>query len=267
MASSEPPSPPLKSNFYTKEWLADHGFSDYTAAFEENDIGQEELISLTEDNLKELGVRSLGERKKILTQIALLRKSTLANKLALGALGTAGRIVLSLLLSALVGLVTCAQYSLAADIFNARYHYTTIRDISIHVGIIMALAMLVSLGTASIISIVKSRQSDADIQEAKFFAAASGGLIAILIMGTVGIASKQVAACFVLSYGILSLFLIVAHRNTTKQLVARAGIVSAVIPIISLLYTGADVDHPIFPLIALLIGWGCFFVVLYLCRR
>jgi class 3 adenylate cyclase/predicted ATPase len=54
-------------------WLRNLGLGRYEAAFRENDIDETVLPSLTHENLKELGVGSLGHRVKLLDAIAALR--------------------------------------------------------------------------------------------------------------------------------------------------------------------------------------------------
>ena len=54
-------------------WLRGIGLGQYEAAFRENDIDETVLPSLTHENLKELGVASLGHRVKLLDAIAALR--------------------------------------------------------------------------------------------------------------------------------------------------------------------------------------------------
>ena len=54
-------------------WLRSLGLGQYEAAFRENDIDETVLPSLTHENLKELGVASLGHRVKLLDAIAALR--------------------------------------------------------------------------------------------------------------------------------------------------------------------------------------------------
>jgi class 3 adenylate cyclase len=54
-------------------WLRSLGLGKYEAAFRENDIDETVLPSLTHENLKELGVVSLGHRVKLLDAIAALR--------------------------------------------------------------------------------------------------------------------------------------------------------------------------------------------------
>src|SRR5262245_26492802 len=51
-------------------WLAELGLSQYAVAFAENDIDFDVLSQLTDADLKELGVGSLGNRKRLLAAIA-----------------------------------------------------------------------------------------------------------------------------------------------------------------------------------------------------
>ncbi|KRR02625.1 adenylate/guanylate cyclase domain-containing protein [Bradyrhizobium valentinum] len=55
------------------EWLARHGLGQYADRFEENNIEYSFLPELTDDDLKKLGVSSLGHRKKLLRAIEALR--------------------------------------------------------------------------------------------------------------------------------------------------------------------------------------------------
>ena len=54
-------------------WLRSLGLAKYEAIFRENDIDETVLPSLTAEDLKELGVASLGHRRKLLDAIAALR--------------------------------------------------------------------------------------------------------------------------------------------------------------------------------------------------
>src|SRR6516165_10775386 len=54
-------------------WLRTLGLGKYEAVFRENDIDETVLPSLTHENLKELGVASLGHRVKLFDAIAALR--------------------------------------------------------------------------------------------------------------------------------------------------------------------------------------------------
>src|SRR5215472_12235826 len=54
-------------------WLRSLGLERYEAAFRENDIDETVLPNLTAEDLKELGIASLGHRRKLLDAIAALR--------------------------------------------------------------------------------------------------------------------------------------------------------------------------------------------------
>ena len=58
--------------FDTSKWLALHGLGVYAQAFRDNHIEAETLSSLTMDDLSEIGVISVGHRRKILAAIASL---------------------------------------------------------------------------------------------------------------------------------------------------------------------------------------------------
>jgi class 3 adenylate cyclase len=53
-------------------WLRSLGLGKYEAAFRENDIDETVLPSLTAEDLKELGIASLGHRRKLLDAVAAL---------------------------------------------------------------------------------------------------------------------------------------------------------------------------------------------------
>src|SRR5262245_44973702 len=54
-------------------WLRSLGLGKYEAIFRENDIDENVLLSLTAEDLKELGVASFGHRRKLIDAIAALR--------------------------------------------------------------------------------------------------------------------------------------------------------------------------------------------------
>jgi class 3 adenylate cyclase len=60
------------------EWLRSLGLEQYAPAFEQNHISPELLPSLTADDLKDLGVASVGHRRAILAAIAGLRPEPVA---------------------------------------------------------------------------------------------------------------------------------------------------------------------------------------------
>jgi class 3 adenylate cyclase len=59
-------------------WLRSLGLGKYAALFRENDIDDTVLLTLTAEDLKELGVTSFGHRRKLLDAIAVLRDDTSA---------------------------------------------------------------------------------------------------------------------------------------------------------------------------------------------
>ena len=54
-------------------WLRSLGLGQYDAVFRQNDIDDTVLPNLTAEDLKELGIASLGHRRKLLDAIAALR--------------------------------------------------------------------------------------------------------------------------------------------------------------------------------------------------
>jgi hypothetical protein len=55
------------------DWLGSLGLERYEAAFRDNDVDAQMLLSLTADDLKEMGIASLGHRRRLLEAIAALR--------------------------------------------------------------------------------------------------------------------------------------------------------------------------------------------------
>jgi hypothetical protein len=53
-----------------RAWLESHDLGQYAEVFAANDIDAEVLRTLTAEYLKELGITSLGHRKKLLAAIA-----------------------------------------------------------------------------------------------------------------------------------------------------------------------------------------------------
>ena len=54
------------------EWLRGLGLDQYASAFRDNDIDAEVLRRLTAEDLRELGVASVGHRRRLLDAIAAL---------------------------------------------------------------------------------------------------------------------------------------------------------------------------------------------------
>ncbi|MEE8633513.1 MAG: adenylate/guanylate cyclase domain-containing protein, partial [Methyloceanibacter sp.] len=55
-----------------RHWLEELGLGEYAAAFEQNRIDVNVLRELTNDDLKDIGVEAVGDRRRILSAIALL---------------------------------------------------------------------------------------------------------------------------------------------------------------------------------------------------
>ena len=55
------------------DWLRKLGLDRYEAAFRENDVGLAILPTLTAEDLREIGVASVGHRRQLLEAIAILR--------------------------------------------------------------------------------------------------------------------------------------------------------------------------------------------------
>ena len=91
-------------------WLRSLGLGQYEAAFRENKIDGEVLPQLTAEDLKDIGVAIVGDRRKMLTAIAALSAASAAAPVAdatcragAGALGVAERRQLTVMFCDLVG--------------------------------------------------------------------------------------------------------------------------------------------------------------------
>ncbi|MCK1636297.1 alpha/beta fold hydrolase [Bradyrhizobium sp. 157] len=63
------------------DWLRRLGLHQYESVFRDNDVDTETLPSLTAEDLRELGITSLGHRKKLLSAIAALSPTLAENRL------------------------------------------------------------------------------------------------------------------------------------------------------------------------------------------
>ncbi|KAL5974397.1 hypothetical protein ACLOJK_031062 [Asimina triloba] len=59
-------------------WLEEHGFSKYAGLFQMHEVDEEALPLLTLEDLREMGINAVGTRRKIFTEIQLLKKRALA---------------------------------------------------------------------------------------------------------------------------------------------------------------------------------------------
>jgi class 3 adenylate cyclase len=66
-------------------WLREQGLERYEQAFQENEIDAQILPKLTADDLKDIGVTTVGHRRKLLEAIAALVEPALASQAEAGA--------------------------------------------------------------------------------------------------------------------------------------------------------------------------------------
>ena len=88
------------------EWLRGLGLGQYVPAFAENAINWDVLPELTADDLKEIGVAAVGDRRRLLAAIAALRGSAVpatSTAVPRDVLGAAERRQLTLMFCDLVG--------------------------------------------------------------------------------------------------------------------------------------------------------------------
>ena len=64
------------------EWLKSLGLEQYEAAFRENDVDAELLPRLTADDLKDLGITSVGHRRRLLDAVAKLHDDSASSQAA-----------------------------------------------------------------------------------------------------------------------------------------------------------------------------------------
>src|ERR1051325_1418950 len=67
------PQPRRDQSMEVGRWLADLGLAQYIDAFLSNDIDQDVLLDLKDEELQEIGVKSLGHRKRLLRAINVLK--------------------------------------------------------------------------------------------------------------------------------------------------------------------------------------------------
>src|SRR5262252_6845158 len=72
------PLPLRATSMDMAEWLRGLGLEQYVPAFRDNDIDGEILRRLTADDLRDLGVASIGHRRRLLDAIAALGEGQLA---------------------------------------------------------------------------------------------------------------------------------------------------------------------------------------------
>ena len=85
------------------EWLGRIGLAEYAPRFAENHISADLLPSLTAEDLRELGIASIGHRRRLLDAIAALRSAPVAEQEQPGKDGGAERRQLTVMFCDLVG--------------------------------------------------------------------------------------------------------------------------------------------------------------------
>jgi hypothetical protein len=75
-SSSPPPDPAQWTINECSAWLESIELGELREYFVENSVEGAELLDLTEDDMKSMGITKLGHRKKLLKKIAMLRGDT-----------------------------------------------------------------------------------------------------------------------------------------------------------------------------------------------
>jgi class 3 adenylate cyclase/tetratricopeptide (TPR) repeat protein len=109
------------------QWLAELGLGQYAAAFAENDIGFDVLSQLTDADLKELGVSSLGNRKRLLAAIAA-RASDSATATPRGEISKGERRQVTILFADLCGFTALSQSLDPEEVHELVARYTALVD-------------------------------------------------------------------------------------------------------------------------------------------
>ena len=249
------------SNFVLKDWMSSYGFSAHLSAFESNGIGYKELLMLKEEDLKELGVERLGERKQIMQQIGVLKRDSIVNKAQHVGVSLVKLVGGSYVIALLAALVTSLQFNFLA------YRSASRREISLDAGLTMAAGLLVSFLLAPIIfQIMKTKGKNEDkhgglseLDNARLYAAIAGGLVALVYLyHNTDIRGVISTGIFVFPlYGLFQWVLYRAHALTTNKLIVLTGAVGLVVP--ALLIIGGMVGEFIISFSIGLAGFGLSF--------
>ena len=257
------PSSKPSSEFVLKDWMSSHGFSAHLSAFESNGIGYKELLMLKEEDLKELGVERLGERKQIMQQIGVLKRDSIVDKAQHVGVSLVKLVGGSYVIALLTALVTSLQ-------FNFLFYENSLkRKISLDAGLTMAAGLLVSFLLAPIIFQIMKTKGKNELGKARLYAAIAGGLVALLylyhnadIRGSYIRGVVSIGIWVFPLYGFFQWVLYRAHVLATNKLIALTGAVALVLswPRIA----GGEVGEFIIPFLIGLAGFGLSF---YFARR
>ena len=133
-----------EENFEITGWMEAHGFPQYSAAFKKNDIGEKELFDLTEENLREMGVDSLGERKRMMREISRHKKAK-----ALGAAKKIGNFpIMHFIVPCAVAVIMLFSFGFQANFFTYDKYRSLLPSYENQTHQIMSL-----LGTATLVSL------------------------------------------------------------------------------------------------------------------
>ena len=248
------------SEFVLKDWMSSHGFSAHLSAFESNGIGYKELLMLKEEDLKELGVDRLGERKQIMQQIGVLKRDSIVDKAQHVGVSLVKLVGGSYVIALLTALVTSLQINFLF------YKSASRREISLDAGLTMAAGLLVSFLLAPIIFQIMKTKGKNELGKARLYAAIAGGLVALLYLyHNADIRSVFSIGIFVFPlYGFFQWVLYRAHVLATNKLIALTGAVALVVPWPSI--AGGEVGEFIILFLIGLAGFGLSFSLARLFR-
>ena len=111
-----------------EEWLKGLGLGQYAPAFAENDIDFAVLIQLTELDLKELGIGSLGHRKRLLAAIAELGTAAPQSLAPAESFPTSERRQVTVLFADLCGFTAMSQSLDPEEVHELVGRYTALVD-------------------------------------------------------------------------------------------------------------------------------------------
>ena len=117
------------ASFDVAHWLAELGLAEYASAFRDNDIDAEVLARLAPEDLRELGVRSVGHRRRLLDAIARLRAPATA---AEPAAAPTQRRQVTMLFCDLVGSTALASHADPEDMREFLHRYRQILTDTVH---------------------------------------------------------------------------------------------------------------------------------------
>src|SRR5580698_2220859 len=110
------------------EWLRELGLLQYAQSFAANDIDFEVLAELSDADLKEIGVASLGHRKRLLSAAASIRTPSPAKSVEPSLSEVGERRQVTILFADLCGFTTLSQSLDPEEIRDLVARYTALLD-------------------------------------------------------------------------------------------------------------------------------------------